>query len=103
MLKWHCDQNILRSVVTYTGPGTIICADERGVRRASDGSVDSVFEEAAMQVQAAPGDFLLMKGGLWEGSEGHGTAHRAPPIGPVPSCPAACHRLMLKVDASQDF
>ena len=50
----------------------------------------------------APGDVLLMKGGLWEqGSHGGGAAHRAPAIGPVPTCTA--HRLMLKVDVSEDF
>lgn len=97
--KWHCDQNILRSLVTYVGPGTIICGNEKNVRRAADGGVDSVCEEAALQ--AATGDFLLMKGGLWEGNGGKGTAHRAPPIGPVPNCMK--HRLVLKVDASQDF
>jgi len=98
--KWHCDRNISRSLITYVGPGTI-CAHEAGVSRESDGTVEAVDEGSA--VQAEVGDLVIMKGGEWEGSLGHGTAHRAPPIGPVPTCEASQHRLVLKVDISQDF
>ena len=97
--RWHRDLNVCRTIVTYTGPGTHV-AHEDGVTRADDGSVDAADAERA--VQLAPGDVLLMKGGLWEqGSHGGGAAHRAPAIGPVPTCTA--HRLMLKVDVSEDF
>lgn len=98
--KWHCDQNISRSIVTYAGPGTL-CAHDDAVTRSCGGCVDAVCEEVEAPLQACPGDFLLMKGGLWEGCNGHGVAHRAPPIGPVPSCTQ--HRLMLKIDISEDF
>ena len=67
--------------------------------RDNDGSVAAVDAQAAVQLGA--GEMLLMKGGLWEGSHGGGAAHRAPEIGPVPTCHA--HRLLLKVDVSDDF
>eukprot|EP00440_Ansanella_granifera_P034065 gb/GFBE01036953.1/.p1 GENE.gb/GFBE01036953.1/~~gb/GFBE01036953.1/.p1 ORF type:complete len:295 (+),score=39.02 gb/GFBE01036953.1/:1-885(+) len=95
--RWHCDQNISRALVTYCGPGTI-CAHDRGVTRSECGNVDDVNEEAA--VQLFPGDFLIMKGGLWAGAEGRGCAHRAPQIGPVPTCSG--HRLVMKVDMLDD-
>lgn len=75
-------------------------AHEHGVRREADGGVAEVEEQHAV-VQLEAGDFLLMKGGLWPGAEGRGAAHRAPAIGPVPSC--TTHRLLLKVDCSEDF
>jgi hypothetical protein len=96
--RWHRDQNICRTIITYTGPGTHV-AHERGVTRGADGCVDAANGQQSMQVEA--GDLLLMKGGLWQGSQGVGAAHRAPAIGPVPTCTA--HRLMLKVDISEDF
>jgi hypothetical protein len=96
--KWHRDLNVCRSIVTYVGPGTLV-AHEDGVARAADGSVKSA--DAQRVVQLAAGDVLLMKGGLWrDGAHGGGAAHRAPTIGPVPT---AAHRLMLKVDVSENF
>jgi len=98
--KWHRDLNVARSIVTYVGPGTLF-AREYGVTREADGTVVAVdAPHAAMQ--ADPGDFLLMKGGLWHGAEHKGgAAHRAPTIGPVHTC--TTHRLMLKVDCMEDF
>ena len=96
--RWHRDLNICRSIVTYVGPGTQI-AHEQGVTREADGSVAAVDAQRAMH--AAAGDFLFMKGGLWPGAEGRGAAHRAPSIGPVPTC--AANRLLLKVDCSEEF
>jgi len=98
--KWHCDRNICRSLVTYRGPGTIL-AHERNVTRGPGNSVEAVCEEAC--VQAAAGDFVLMKGGVWNGAEGRGVAHRAPPIGAVPECHSSRHRLVLKIDILEDF
>lgn len=96
--KWHCDNNIARTLVTYAGPGTL-CAHEDGVKRDADGRVVNVLAHAQVQMEA--GDFLMMKGGMWAGSEGRGAAHRAPHIGPVPAC--SSHRLLLKVDVADDF
>jgi hypothetical protein len=97
--RWHSDMNISRCLVTYAGPGTF-CAHEAGVTRAHGSSaVESVNEASAMQM--GTGDILLMKGGVWEGSQGRGAAHRAPPIGPVQTC--SVFRLVLKVDVSEDF
>mmetsp|Transcript_50427 Transcript_50427/g.116398 ORF Transcript_50427/g.116398 Transcript_50427/m.116398 type:complete len:309 (-) Transcript_50427:313-1239(-) len=96
--QWHRDLNISRAIVTYCGPGTLV-ADEDGVTRADGGEVAAV--DARHVVQSGAGDLLLMKGGLWDGEEGRGAAHRAPTIGPVPAC--VTHRLMLKVDVSEDF
>lgn len=96
--KWHCDQNICRSLVTYAGPGTIT-AREGGVQRAPNGCVDAVRDDAAVHISA--GDFLIMKGGTWGTNNGRGAAHRAPTIGPVHSC--LQHRLLLKVDIAEDF
>jgi len=110
--RWHRDLNISRSIVTYCGPGTLV-AHEEGVSRADGGDVIAV--DSAHVVQAGVGDVLIMKGGIWDGVEVRdgplvrpiagatmaGAAHRAPTIGPVPSC--AAHRLMLKVDVSEDF
>merc|ERR1712232_1521508 len=45
---WHHDHNVLRSIVTYVGPGTMV-ADENGVARGEDGRVLSVRENAEMQ------------------------------------------------------
>jgi len=98
--KWHCDANISRSLVTYVGPGTI-CANEKGVHREVDGTVEEVSEEQA--VQASAGDILIMKGGEWEGFEGSGCAHRAPKIGAKLECVPSNHRLVLKVDIAEDF
>lgn len=95
--RWHCDQNISRALVTYAGPGTVF-SDERGVTREACGSVTSVEEECA--VQASRGDFLLMKGGRWEGARGRGCAHKAPPIGHVTTC--SRYRLMIKVDVLEN-
>ena len=76
-----------------------LAAEERLRRHSGACHPPSVSPPLATQ---APGDVLLMKGGLWEqGSHGGGAAHRAPAIGPVPTCTA--HRLMLKVDVSEDF
>jgi len=95
--RWHCDQNFSRSLVTYAGPGTL-CAHDRGVTRATDGRVVAVCEEEALQGNV--GDFVLLKGGTWDGLGGRGAAHRAPTIGPVPRCTQ--HRLVMKVDVSDD-
>lgn len=95
--RWHRDLNICRCIVTYGGPGTEV-AHEDGVTREADGSVSAVDEERVLRLGS--GAFLLMKGGLWPGSDG-GAAHRAPAIGPVPTCDT--HRLLLKVDVSEDF
>ena len=97
--SWHCDHNISRTLITYAGPGTM-CAHEYGVARSSPGIVQGVSESAA--VQAATGDFLLMKGGKWPGSDGRGAAHRAPPIGAVGGCEPKHFRLLLKVDVLDD-
>jgi len=96
--KWHRDLNISRAIVTYCGPGTLV-AHEEGVSREDGGAVVAV--DACHVVQADAGDVLIMKGGLGEGAEGRGAAHRAPAIGPMPSC--TTHRLMLKIDVSEDF
>jgi len=93
--KWHSDNNISRSLVTYAGPGTV-CAHEFGVTRGDTGVVEDVSESAA--VHAGTGDFLLMKGGKWPGNSGRGTAHHAPPIGAVGVCKPRQFRLLLKVD-----
>ena len=62
---------------------------------------EDVFAQATNAKGLAAGDVLLMKGGLWrDGAHGGGAAHRAPTIGPVPT---AAHRLMLKVDVSENF
>ena len=69
---------------------------------ADDDDDDARRGGGAAVVRLAPGDVLLMKGGLWErGAHGGGAAHRAPAIGPVPTCTA--FRLMLKVDVCEDF
>lgn len=102
--KWHRDMNTLRSIVTYVGPGTIV-ADESAVERGGDGSVVSVLEKDPLNQgpvkQAMAGDFVLMKGGLYPGSERRGVAHKAPPIGPVGEC--GQQRIMLKVDIVSDL
>eukprot|EP00931_Biecheleriopsis_adriatica_P114753 TRINITY_DN90665_c0_g1_i1.p1 TRINITY_DN90665_c0_g1~~TRINITY_DN90665_c0_g1_i1.p1 ORF type:complete len:267 (+),score=35.18 TRINITY_DN90665_c0_g1_i1:118-918(+) len=90
--KWHHDHNVLRSIITYVGPGTFV-ASEHGVVRDEYHNVQSVEESTAMQLQA--GDILMQKGALWPGRR-DGAAHRAPPIGPVGSC--SQNRLLLKVD-----
>jgi len=99
-LRWHSDRNISRSLITYVGPGTL-CAHEAGVARASSDSSVTAVDEASAAVQMGAGDVLMMKGGLWQGVEGRGAAHRAPIVGPVPTCQT--HRLLLKVDISEDF
>ena len=69
--------------------------------RTPDGNVEAVDTKRA--VELAAGDVVLMKGGLWErGTRAAvpGAAHRAPAIGPVPTC--TTHRLMLKVDVCAD-
>ena len=97
--KWHCDFNISRSIITYAGPGTL-CAHEYGVTRSATGAVQGVLESAA--VQAATGDFLMMKGGNWRGNGGRGAAHRAPSIGAVGLCEPEHFRLLLKIDILED-
>eukprot|EP00928_Gymnodinium_smaydae_P021150 TRINITY_DN1822_c1_g4_i1.p1 TRINITY_DN1822_c1_g4~~TRINITY_DN1822_c1_g4_i1.p1 ORF type:complete len:284 (-),score=53.44 TRINITY_DN1822_c1_g4_i1:24-875(-) len=90
--KWHHDHNVLRCIVTYVGPGTMI-ADETGVSRSKSGVVLDVDKCAEMQL--AIGDILMQKGAMWPGRS-EGAAHRAPPIGPVGACTQ--RRLVLKVD-----
>lgn len=112
-LKWHSDNNIARALITFAGPGTL-CAHEAGVTRApcADAScadaecnmlqpVAAVDEAAALQMGL--GDALLMKGSAWSGpgAAARGAAHRAPKIGAVGE--ADQHRLVLKVDISEDF
>lgn len=93
--KWHCDYNIARSLITYVGQGTRLM-NERDVTRGPDGRVESARDEE--KVRAGVGDLVILKGGLWEGLGGHGSAHRSPLIGPVQSCPPSSHRVVLKVD-----
>ena len=57
---------------------------------------DVIAVDSASSLQATTGDVLMMKGGLWKGYRGRGTAHRAPAIGAVPVCTK--YRLVLKVD-----
>jgi len=104
--RWHRDVNVLRSLVTYVGPGTMV-ADEKLVERGCDGAVLSVAEDGfPNQVlglcQASAGDFTLMKGALYPGGcHGLGAAHRAPLIGRVGECEQ--YRIILKVDILSNF
>jgi hypothetical protein len=84
--RFHHDQNTLRLLCTYAGPGTYWVAREHV-------NVDALFElggdielanrrivpEPSRVQQAAAWDVLLLKGARFSEPEGVGAVHRSPP------------------------
>jgi hypothetical protein len=75
---WHLDRVGIRLVCTYQGPGTEWLVNQNVQRQ--ELHADQVADGAV--VQAAPGEIVLLKGALWQGSDPFGAVHRSPELAP---------------------
>ncbi|WP_038052751.1 DUF1826 domain-containing protein [Thioalkalivibrio sp. ALJ1] len=89
---FHVDNNVLRMICSYTGPGTEY-ADDRYVRRESLRCGDNLGVLGGQApITAKTGEVILMKGERCPTARGQGAVHRSPPI-------AKGHtRLLLRLD-----
>jgi len=89
---FHVDNNVLRMVCSYTGPGTEY-VDERHLRRDRLRRNDN---EGVLGGQpplvTGTGQVILMKGERNPSARGHGAVHRSPPLAP------GQRRLLLRLD-----
>lgn len=74
---WHVDQVGIRLVCTYRGPGTQWLNDQSIDRR----DLHSVRTGDGDFIQAAQGEIVLLKGGVWQDNDAFGAIHRSPDLG----------------------
>ncbi len=77
---FHVDNNVLRMICSYTGPGTEY-ADERSVRRERLRCGDNPgVLGGQVPITLDRGDVILMKGERCPGAHGRSAVHRSPPM-----------------------
>ncbi|WP_081601222.1 MULTISPECIES: DUF1826 domain-containing protein [unclassified Thioalkalivibrio] len=89
---FHVDNNVLRMLCTYVGPGTEY-ADERHLNRErlQQNDNEGVLGGRSPLITEA-GQAILMKGKRYSSENGRGAVHRSPPI------PPGQRRLALRLD-----
>jgi len=74
---WHFDQVGIRLICTYQGMGTQWLGDQNIDRK----DLNSKQTAKVTEIQASPGEMVLLKGSLWQGNETFGAVHRSPELG----------------------
>ena len=96
--KFHVDRIPCRLITTYNGIGTewlpSHLVDRSKLGHGSQGKADhesGLYRHEENIQQLSCGDVAILKGDLWQGSEGNGLVHRSPGVNEQ-------HRLMLTID-----
>jgi hypothetical protein len=98
--RFHTDNNDLRMICTYSGPGTLWLLEENINRTALDSYGDNksiVMDESEIQ-QAKTGSVIILKGSAYPKEGTIAVVHRSPTIEE-----SSDRRLLLRIDTHKIF
>lgn len=85
--KFHTDNNVLRLLCTYNGPGTLWIPQRKVNKELDDEKL------AQIAISAAAGEVLILKGAKYPGVGQNAVLHRSPGVEETSS-----RRLLLRID-----